>query len=164
MRSRWLRGSVAAASLVAGVIASLLVADPAMASPPWPIDHTVGVEKNTGVKVPAPSERGKVCWHYVNYGLACYQRNGDYWFVKNEVGGGKVVAAIWEDYYYTSSTQEHLRRRGICRNTYGKGTWVRCNKNYHEGDWLQFTVGVVKKDTNWTVTSNMFLDWRNAKA
>jgi hypothetical protein len=63
---------------------------------------------------------------------ACFQPNGDKWWVKDTKADGHSATASWENYLCDGSECD-LYRDGSCVNELGSGEWGVCNKNYYEG-------------------------------
>ncbi len=69
--------------------------------------------------------------------LACYQQDGDRWWVQDTASDGASAEAFWEN-----RRNGDLYRHGICRNSLGNGTWGVCNKNYYEDSTIFWTACV----------------------
>jgi hypothetical protein len=126
-------------------------APPAQAKDIWPVNDSVHVERDVGVRVNAPDEKNLECSHFHPDGHACFDPHGDVWYVVDEEADGRGVAALWEDTFIDANGDEHLARQGMCRNPYGTGSWARCNKDHHENHLLSMAFGGVGAD--WRVRS-----------
>jgi hypothetical protein len=69
-------------------------------------------------------------------GRACFQPDGDRFWVKDIPDDGHSFTASWEDWFLNASNNWVLRRQGSCVNKLGGGKWAQCNKNFTEGDML----------------------------
>jgi hypothetical protein len=131
---------VAMAALVLGVGGSQLITNPAMAA--------VTSEHDNGVQVSAPNTSGMFCMGNrppsTPQAYACWEPDGDYWYVKDNSADGHSAGAVWEDNDCPTSACDHLHRKGICRNPYGNGTWARCNKDYTESHQIWFTAATLE--------------------
>jgi hypothetical protein len=139
-------GAIAVA-LVIAFSTSLLNAGPAMAAA-WPVNHNVAVEKNNGARISAPDTSGLTCAGnrppLTPDAYVCWRPDGDDWFVKDNSADGHSATALWEDNACPTSACDTLNRQGECRNPYGAGTWVWCNKDYTEGHTMFFTAATTE--------------------
>lgn len=62
---------------------------------------------------------------------ACFEKNGDKWWVLDTVGDGHSATASWENWLY-DGVEWVVWRSGSCVNKLGKGNWGVCNKEYYE--------------------------------
>ncbi|MBB4959607.1 hypothetical protein [Micromonospora polyrhachis] len=128
-RSMKALATVASAILVGGVLTSA----PASASPS-DIQPMVSYEWNTAEAGSPPS--GIPCVSTTG-AIACFQANGDKWWVKDTSSDSASAVANWVNYRNGS-----LYRKGGCRNGLGSGKWGVCNKNYYEDSTLAFNACV----------------------
>ncbi|QFZ18541.1 hypothetical protein [Saccharothrix syringae] len=68
---------------------------------------------------------------------ACFEANGDKWWVRDTAADSASAEAFWENYRGGS-----LYRTGVCRNSLGNGKWGVCNKNYYEDSGLRWSACV----------------------
>jgi hypothetical protein len=62
---------------------------------------------------------------------ACFEKNGDKWWVLDTASDGHSATASW---YNMLGPDVVTYRQGSCVNKLGKGQWGVCNKDYYEFD------------------------------
>jgi hypothetical protein len=62
---------------------------------------------------------------------ACYEANGDIFWVKDTKADGHSATASWYNHLWNGS-QWVLYREGSCVNKLGAGHWGTCNKDFYE--------------------------------
>ncbi|MFG2007387.1 hypothetical protein ACGFNU_50380 [Spirillospora sp. NPDC048911] len=105
--------------------------------------HAVTSEHNNAVQTSAPSNPTFCINEDItqNAARACWVANGDDWYVQDTRADGHSASVSWEDWACNDGGSfpcNDLRRKGICRNTFGAGTWAWCNKDYTESDAIYF--------------------------
>jgi hypothetical protein len=128
------RAAVIAAALLTAAAASMPAASadatPTGKATPRVVSPAISLEYNAAVAGTPPA--GIPCIA-VSGATACFQSNGDRWWVKDTVADGLSAISAWANYHGAS-----LYRYGICANRLGNGHWGYCSKNYAEGteiDW-----------------------------
>lgn len=97
----------------------------------WPQNSYPPLETNVGKKVSKPDIDASNCWALPYKATACYKSHGDYIYVSDMKSDGRSAIAAFED----MTSENVMYRQGVCRNPYGKGTWVRCNYEFRESHW-----------------------------
>jgi hypothetical protein len=103
-----------------------------------------------GVKVAGPDGACSNAQASNTYVTVCYQANGDYLYVKDGEADGKSAYG----YFTWPGDKDH------CRNSYGAGTWVRCNYDLPEDmrimyeGYTQDNEGFFNPKGNWTGEAN----------
>jgi hypothetical protein len=62
---------------------------------------------------------------------ACFEKNGDRWWVRDTASDSHSATASWENDLF-DGIQWRLYRQGSCVNKLGYGRWGACNKDYYE--------------------------------
>jgi hypothetical protein len=62
-----------------------------------------------------------------SYAESCFDPTGDKWFIGDDAADGYSVEIDW------IVTTDSGERSGTCRDSWGRGVWGECNKNYTEG-------------------------------
>lgn len=62
---------------------------------------------------------------------ACFEKNGDKWWVEDTKADGHSATASWTNYLDDGNGYRSYRT-GSCVNKLGSGEWGVCNKEYYE--------------------------------
>jgi hypothetical protein len=95
---------------------------------PSPASAAGDYEWDTAVAGSPPSFRSGDCASRSGV-TACFEKNGDKWWVKDTAADGHSATASW---YNLLGPNLVTYRQGSCVNKLGSGKWGVCNKDYYE--------------------------------
>ncbi|NUT18380.1 MAG: hypothetical protein HOV77_04285 [Hamadaea sp.] len=133
------RIAYAAAALLVGLVTLVVAPTPASAAPTPENDHAVAATVDDVI----------YCWSIAG-AKACYEYDGDKWWVQDTASDGMSAVADWRNYLTANGD---LYRQGKCINSLGYGDWGVCNKNYYETSKLIMRVCVIDYSDGGSVCS-----------